>query len=323
MNNTTGQWSFFTAFPRSDYDIASDALNLIFGTSAVVLNFMLLLVLYRDPLKNFRTPMTVLVANLAITDTITGVFILARTVCWLWINHKEFSLTLLALHDIFYHGREWGIQCSLFTVMFITWERFFAVAFPIRFKIYVTKTRTFLLSLIGWLLSPILIALSMILADLSYRVFLFGVNILNYLMIILVALGYCSIYKALRKKEREIGRYNEPSGSPSNQSNPLNRASLTANKRLSNTFLVITIILMITVVPSTIMTTVHLGCSLECRERAVNLYFKLEPLWLVNFRANPLAYAFHLPIHRQAFLAVFGCKRRPSGNSNGNISTPQ
>ena len=316
MNNTTtfeAEWP--THIPRTH--IANDCFTFILGTSALVLNSMLLLVLHRDPFNKFRTTMTILVANLAICDALTGLIISIRVACWVWLSYKEYSLTLHVAHEYLYLSRQWAIQCSLVTVMFISWERLFAIAFPIRCKVYVTKTRTFLLCVISWLLSPILIVLGLILTNTFFRVLLVGVDCLNGLMVILIVVGYCCIYRALKRKEQDIGRYDEPAGTPCNT---IKRKNLAENRRLTNTFLVITVILLITVVPTITISMIMHYCAVKCVNHDVKLFSRFEPVWLVNFSANPIVYAFQLRVYRQAFLAVFGCKRRLVESRNENTT---
>ena len=273
----------------------------------MILNSLLLLVLYFDPLNKFRTPGTILVTNLAITDGLTGIFILLR-MGFALKGHYHFNGAV----KLFYFSTLCTMECSLFTVLFIAWERLFAVAFPIRFKVHVTKTRTFLLSLSSWILSPILLNLSVITGDHSGRVAFTTFPILNVLVIVLILAGYCSIYKILKRKEINMGLYGAPCGTPGNHTQLIKRKSMIENKRLTNTFLFITIILLITILPMIILSSIAIMCSEECAGKALEIYFRLEPWTLLNFNVNPLVYAFQLPTYRQAFLTVFRCRNKPS-----------
>jgi hypothetical protein len=210
------------------------------------------------------------------------------------------------------------MQSSLFTVLFITGERFFAVAYPVGFKVHVTKLRMFLLSLVGWVVPPILLNLSVITGDGSkYRISFLTLASLNFLLISLIIAGYCRVYKLLKQQEINMGRYGEPCGTPRNQSIKRKRITLTENKRLTKTFLVITIILMITVLPMIFLTSIIALCSTECGTMAIKAYSLLEPVLLINFNVNPLVYAFRLPTYRQAFLTVFRCRK------NANAVQPE
>jgi hypothetical protein len=302
MNNT--EWS------PGDIHMAIVGLNIILGSSAMLLNFLLLLVLYCDPIKKFRTPGTVLVTNLAITDGLTGLFLVLRMVFTLSGYYQTMTY--------FYYSTSSTMQSSLFTVLFITGERFFAVAYPVGFKVHVTKLRMFLLSLVGWVVPPILLNLSVITGDGSkYRISFLTFASLNFLLISLIIAGYCRVYKLLKQQEINMGRYGEPCGTPRNQSIKRKRITLTENKRLTKTFLVITIILMITVLPMIFLTSIIALCSTECATMAIKAYFLLEPVLLINFNVNPLVYAFRLPTYRQAFLTVFRCRK------NANAVQPE
>ena len=297
MNNTASDWK-----PSGFADMITITFNIAFGTSAVILNALLLLVLFFDPLKKFRTAGTILVTSLAITDALTGLSVVLRVAIFLRGHSKFYRLM-----EILYLSTIWAMQCSLFTVLLITGERIIAVVFPIRFKLHVTKTRTLLLSLTGWILPPILLGLSSFIGD-SGRVSVATFASLNISLIFLIVAGYCFIYKALKQKERSMGRYGAPSGAPQNEKKKTK--ALAENKRLTNTFLVITVILMITLLPTTFIAIVIAVCPQKCSRLAISLYFRLEPWFLINYNVNPLVYAFQLPAYRQAFLTVFRCKKR-------------
>ena len=296
MNSTSSECYF------NKFGMAVKGFNITFGTSATLLNSILLLVLYADPFKKFRTPGTILVANLAIADGLTGLFALLRML---------FSITGCPRHMnmLIYYSTMCTMQCSLFTVLLITAERFFAVAFPIRFKLHVTKLRVFFLSLLAWAISILLLELSVIFRDASAKISFLVFGTLNLLIIFSVIAGYCAIYKTLKRKEMEMGRYVEPCGTPRSGSVKRKGIKLTEHKRLVNTFLVITIILSISVLPMIILTAIASMCSEECKFRALQAYFVMEPLLLINFNVNPLVYAFQLPTYRQAFLTVFKCRK--------------
>ena len=285
--------------------------NIVIGSSAIILNSILLLVLYFDPFKKFRTPGTVLVANLALSDALTGLFITLRMVFFLIGAFDEAHLLIFFIYSTLN-----TVQVSLLTVLFITLERLFAVAFPIRFKLQVTKMRTFLLSLGGWAFSITLLNVCLFVIDkdnfFTPVTFLTSAG-LNFFIICLIIIGYCGVYKLLKRKEQDMGRYGAPCGTPACHKASIKRKqnSLTENKKLINTFRVITIILLITVLPMMILTSVAAACSPECATRALQFYFKYEPISLINFNVNPVIYAFQLPTYRKAFLTVFRC-RKPS-----------
>ena len=276
------------------------------------LNSVLLLVLYFDPFKKFRTPGTVLVANLALSDALTGLIITLRMVFFLTgIYHSEGLIFMV----FFYYSTLSTVQVSLLTVLFITWERLFAVAFPIRFKLQVTKLRMFLLSIGAWALSTLLVNLSTFIGEDRFKPVTFLTSAsLNFVLMCLIITGYCGIYKLLKRKEQEMGRYGAPCGTPENHIGSVKRKqnSLIENRRLIKTFRVITIILLITVLPIMVLTSVAASCPVECAITALKIYFKYEPISLINFTVNPIVYAFQLPTYRKAFLTVFRCRKHSS-----------
>ena len=302
MNNKT-----FTDWVQSDITIA---FNIAIGSSALLLNAILLLVLYRDPFKKFRTPGTILVTNLSIADGLTGLFTVLRMVFSLHGFHQPKGVMIVFSYSTFL-----TIQCSLFTVLFIAWERVFAVSYPIRFKLYVTKKRTFMLSVTAWAFSLILTNLPEIIfpENVSNRLTFLIFGCFNFLIILLIIAGYYAVYKVLKQKESDMGRYGAPGDTPPGVltgSLKRKRNHLTENKRFMKTFYVITAILLITVLPMIILTSTAAICPRKCAWRALWIYFRVEPVLLLNFLVNPLVYAFQLPAYRQAFLTLFRCRKQ-------------
>lgn len=293
--------------------------NIILGSSAFLLNSILLLVLWFDPLKKFRTPGTVLVTSLAVTDGLTGLFVVLRMVMILnGLHHIEWLVAF------FLRFSTWTMQCSLFTILFITWERLFAVAFPICFKIQVTKSRTFLLQLTVWLTIPILLNLSLIIkdTDTAGRITFIAILFLDVVCLFLIATGYCAVYKVLKQRELSMGKYGDPGGTPQNEAVTRKRRALTENKRLTNTFLIITVILLVTVLPVIVLSGIATMCTEKCSLYVWKLYFTLEPIVLINYIVNPLLYAFQLPTYRRAFLVVFRCRKIP-GTVRPELNEPK
>lgn len=298
MNNTE-------KFP-SGTDLITMGFNIAFGCSAVVLNSILLLVLYRDPLNKFRTPSTVLVTNLAIADALTGLFVMTRTILMLQEDFNPIGFGFILYFTL------WAMQCSFFTVLFIAWERLFAVTYPLRFRNYVTKVHMFLLSLAGWLISFVLSNLPLIAGDSAGKLIFLTFGILNFVITCFIVTAYYFIYKVLKRKQLEMERYGDPCDTPRRNIGSLGRkrSALSENKRLINTFLVITVILLLTGFPMMVLMSTVALCSTKCSIAAYKILLTYEPLLMLNFIVNPLVYAFQLPTYRQAFLTVFRCTKQ-------------
>ena len=206
------------------------------------------------------------------------------------------------------------MQCSILTVLLITMERLLAVMNPTKFKTLLTKSRCFLLSLATWLLPFLDLTFIVLIAAHTLKIYLLY-SLINLLAICLVVLGYFHLYKLLKRKRQEIVRYAVPETDENSRNgdsaSSLRRRQRTfaENKRLVNTFLMVTAVLVISMVPITLVYMVLALCSIDCSIMAWYIAVKYEPFVMLNFIANPVIYAFRLPQYRKAFWTVLKCAR--------------
>ena len=308
-NFTTTNPSNVANYSQYRVGVSTTTLNILFSSLAVTFNSILILVLIRDPFREFRSASTVFVANLAVADLFTGIFTMLKSVLFC----LEIQLSNIAL-IYSYHASAYTMQCSIFTVLLITMERLLAVMNPTKFKTLLTKSRCFLLSLATWLLPFLDLTFIVLIAAHTLKIYLLY-SLINLLAICLVVLGYFHLYKLLKRKRQEIVRYavpeTEENSKNGNSAPSLRRRQRTfaENKRLVNTFLMVTAVLVISMVPITLVYMVLALCSIDCSIMAWYIAVKYEPFVMLNFIANPVIYAFRLPQYRKAFWTVLKCAR--------------
>ena len=318
MNATPTNITTFSVPQTYQMHLTTVIPNMILSILAFVFNALLLLVLFYDPFRQFRTPSTVFVANLAIADILTGILTSLRTM----FLYSRFDSFRSIGHRIAFLSF-WAMQCSLFTVLFITGERVLAVLNPIKFKMLVTKCRTFYLSLGTWVLSVLNFNISNIFNDRSYNLTVLVVCVFNLLAISLTVTGYFALYKLLRKKQDEMNQYVVPeSGQSGSDTSSLRQKqkAFNENKKLVSTFLIVTIVLIVTMAPVMSLIAATLFCSFTCRVHIHIVLSMYEPLTIINFVVNPIIYAFRLPQYRKAFWVVsrriLRCARRSNAISD-------
>ena len=308
-NFTTTNPSNVANYSQYRVGVSTTTLNILFSSLAVTFNSILILVLIRDPFREFRSASTVFVANLAVADLFTGIFTMLKSVLFC----LEIQLSNIAL-TVSYNASAYTMQCSIFTVLLITMERLLAVMNPTKFKTLLTKSRCFLLSLATWLLPFLDLTFIVLIAAHTLKIYLLY-SLINLLAICLVVLGYFHLYKLLKRKRQEIVRYavpeTEENSKNGNSAPSLRRRQRTfaENKRLVNTFLMVTAVLVISMVPITLVYMVLALCSIDCSIMAWYIAVKYEPFVMLNFIANPVIYAFRLPQYRKAFWTVLKCAR--------------
>ena len=309
-NFTTTNPSNVANYSQYRVGVSTTTLNILFSSLAVTLNSILILVLIRDPFREFRSASTVFVANLAVADLFTGIFTILKSV----FSGLEIQLQSNIALTVSYNASAYTMQCSILTVLLITMERLLAVMNPTKFKTLLTKSRCFLLSLATWLLPFLDLTFIVLIAAHTLKIYLLY-SLINLLAICLVVLGYFHLYKLLKRKRQEIVRYAVPETDENSRNgdsaSSLRRRQRTfaENKRLVNTFLMVTAVLVISMVPITLVYMVLALCSIDCSIMAWYIAVKYEPFVMLNFIANPVIYAFRLPQYRKAFWTVLKCAR--------------
>ena len=111
------------------------------GGLSLLTNGILLLILYLDPLKKFRTTTSYLITSLTISDFLTGGAVCAYT----------FKTSLVILSLI------WAtFLISSLTIFFMSCERLVVVVYPFKAKCLITKRRIRVFITASWLVSSVL-----------------------------------------------------------------------------------------------------------------------------------------------------------------------
>ena len=118
---------------------------LILSPITVISNLLLLLTIYKDPLKCFRTPASYLIIALGCVDFTTGLVIEPRFVAYRLASYLKWSL---------YPGRSYesllrigssistvGLNLSFLLVLALIWSQFLAITQPQRYRSAITTRR--------------------------------------------------------------------------------------------------------------------------------------------------------------------------------------
>ena len=111
------------------------------GGLSLLTNGILLLILYLDPLKKFRTTTSYLITSLTISDFLTGGVACSST----------FKIPLVIPSLL------WAtFLISSFTIFFMSCERLVVVVYPFKAKRLITKRRIRVFIAANWLVSSVL-----------------------------------------------------------------------------------------------------------------------------------------------------------------------
>ena len=268
------------------YNHLSFLIICIFG---VATNVLLLVAFIKDPLKCFRNSGTYLVMNLSLSDCLFCLFY-----SFLYVKQR------LSFPPIFYFFAFWIASVSLVSITSISIDRFFMVAYPIRYRILMKGKAVVLWIAAIWIISCIIPV---------FRIFshIHGTSgkqaryTFTVIVIILSAVMYSSTYYKLKKQSKNIALQNS-------SESRAQEIQILKEKRFLKTIIVIACITFVCVVPPMLVFFIHHRDGLVENSATKMMIFLSSALFFINFAINPLIYILRLPNYRRTFYLIY-CNR--------------
>lgn len=285
----------------------------------VLSNVLLLIAIYKDPLKTFRTPSAYFLVGLAFVDLITGLIPEPMTItCYyrFYNNHPDKNQTETILYAA---GTIAAIttNTSFFIVLAFTFAQYAAVAFPFKFKRLITVRKT-IACVVGLLLYAILFETSQLVGVPREVIAKIDLHLHSTFSLLLTIIIYLLLQRAFGKQMKTRRLTLTTMNSITNEVCPERRDSCSAResrrtqqKLIEKNFvrlnLAMIIILLICSQPSAIMWYVYLysgqktnaSLSLKIAGVATNMTVFLKSL------LDPFVFAWRLPKYRRALKKVF------------------
>lgn len=133
----------FTPYLRTLY--ASAIVLCVLCPITVTSNGLLLVAIYKDPFKCFRTPVTIFIVSLAVVDLLTGLIAEPLFVIFYFLCYSKQTLSPGRTYEFLFHiGAFFSlflISASFLLVLALTTTQYIAITFPHRYKIFFTKKR--------------------------------------------------------------------------------------------------------------------------------------------------------------------------------------
>ena len=118
----------------------------------VASNGLLLVAIYKDPFKCFRTPVTIFIISLAVVDLLTGLIVEPLFVVFYFACHSKQTLSPGKYFQyLFQMGAFFSVillSSSFLLVLALTTTQYIAITFPHKYKMLFTKKRV-LVSILG------------------------------------------------------------------------------------------------------------------------------------------------------------------------------
>ena len=300
--------------------IASGIFLVLVSLVSAVGNGLLLLTIWKDPFKTFRTPTTFFVSGLAVADFLTGIAVcpihalgnIHGYYLELGIEVKTSSSMISLFQKAGQIARPISaatMNSSYIILLLLTWSQFIIISFPYKHKVFVTKRRVVTSAILTWaytIVFAILFATGVEeTAFLKFDLYFHTTGILSLLMV-----AYFCLYKAFKRQMRRLHSLK------TNNSLGQQRRSRRGNRRERQftivNFLLLTFVIACTL-PLTIIYYVHLHGVPKTQLQSAKLKiakFLSSNVLLLKFALDPLIYAWRLTQYRTALKFLVVCRRQ-------------
>lgn len=275
----------------------------ILSLLAMVANGVLLYVMYKDPLRCFRKPISVLIAALAVNDFLTGsvisvLHIRNEIICKTQVERPPITGSFESIIGLFI------INNGTFLVLGLSMERLIAVALPFYYRATASSKKTLAcaVSIVVYLLVFSLLQSSSIPVGIYYTLHL-HLNMTFPLVAVLIF--NFALLRVLRGYRRRACSMSSDASDSSFSAAVEKRFDI--DKQFAFTAILIVLFLVLSHSPYYLMTLIEVHCSychgewfVSCRRIAV-------PFLFINSACNPFTFTFRIPQCRRSLKLLF-CK---------------
>ena len=276
------------------------ALSIFFCLVTVPGNILVLTAIIRDPYKNLRTPFNFLVLNLALSDLAVGFIVDPLSIIYHLFEGLGRNLPGFGI-EVEHMAYLIACTASVLSMAAMTVDRYIAVVYPTKYRVYQTKTKIFTVCIIIWVIASSVSCLYFIIGDFLYR-FVFG-NVVVIFTFCILAFSFFRIHLTLRHQRSRLNVQ---------QTNPQNQTQARGVKhelRVTKMFSIILLWYVICYLPACIaiylVNLCHIcSCDVIHWMRDSQLCFLL-----LSSAVNPYVYAWTSPRFRSAFLNILSLTR--------------
>ena len=312
-SNATRTRQFITGNPL---DLGAAVYNMLTCPVTLVGNFLLVLVLYKDPFRCFRTPQSYLLVVMAAANVITGFLtqpLVVASHLMLYLG-KGLDVYQLIVRKLVASVSLLSLNISFFLLLALAVDNYIAVSRPLKYRVLVTVRKAKL-----WIVFSVVYAL--IFALLPYATLpdkvVFHIDLhVNSTINSLILLGtYVLLYKSFGTKliKSVQLRGEDPKGAI--QDANMLRIQI-MKKKFQKLLFIFVIVFTVPALISTINWYVIFYCT-ECF-RKFPAQFRFSGLVLANLiflkpAADPFVFAWRIPKYRQALRKCCTCTRATPG----------
>ena len=280
-------------------------LSILVSTPAVVTNVLLLATVFRDPNRDqplWRSPVTLLVVNLAMCDLLTGAipgyFSLYYDIAIITGQPKEELLGVMTGMTVPAVVTNIVSSC---TITAMSLDRLFAVSSPHQYTISVTKAKIKVFIAFAWIYSLLFSSLRLMGVSVTVFVVLYC-HIHVSVPLVILPVVYWRTYRALRLHNNQVRNLADC------EREKIDVVHRKRERKMVSAFLLVLISYFVTFLPQYIAQNIYL-LSPSFAERSSFRFFLYasNKFVFLNCTLNPFIYAWRIPKYKRAFLAVFSC----------------
>ena len=245
--------------------------------------------------KKFRSPFIILVANLSLADLIVGALVEPVTVYTAAREGLKLDIPTLPIVQYSYF-----LSCtaSVLSLSFLTTERYLAISAPFWYRSNANASKAVLTSGLIWVKAICCSAIFFKVGFVSYA-FVFAHTAVIFTLFTFV---FTSI-RTVQKVKRQLMEL-----TADRQGNIARMATITREKKLIQTLLILILLFLIGYAPSLVMIYIMRFCSL-CSCELIHWLRDLHFIMVIgNSSVNPFIYALKMPLFKENFLKLLCCK---------------
>ena len=293
---------------------------MILSPITIISNVLLLLTIFKDPLKCFRTPATYFIVALALVDFTTGLCFEPFYVMYQIKQYTTWSLKLdqpyasLAFFGTLYTYVP--VASSYMFVLGLTLSQYIAISFPQRYHSIVTTRKVVAYTVLSCVYFTMFISLYFagVSTETLYEVGLHLHPTPITVLLILTSFMLLRSFRKLAKTSRQLGESLTDSETPNTRGQAgTTRSNKISEKQFTIVTLLLSGILIVCVLPHVIVQHIWFYTKQETHQEILNVRAGVDignVMLFLKVALDAFIYALWLPKYRRSLKIVLGCGDR-------------
>jgi hypothetical protein len=279
-------------------------------------NLLVCYAILKDPFRELRTPFSFLILCLAMTDLLVGILMDPVSVIFHLSEALKINLVDIRILHILYFILS---TASILSLGALTFDRYVAVIYPLKYKNYLSSKRSIIASVVIWLVS---LGLSSVYFKLGYIFYsLIFANTAVFLTFLVLLFVYISIYKRLHAQVNVLS-HRRATDTRVNRINKKKLSNLKWETKVTKALVLVLLAYILCFAPACIIIYVLNFCS-KCDCEFIHWLRDLQfVIVLLNSAINPYLYAWRMPQFKKVLFKFCSCITRSRKIDTSEVVTP-